>query len=717
MKRRTIITVLVVMMSLVILLTAFACNKKDPPKPPAPPPPPAVPEAQLSDVLEILVEGADKAIYSVANVDTAAYYQATLYLNVNDASYELAVKGTFDEETQSKNGGLVELRAKGKAGAMAPVLSVYAAGDVVYIGETFTNDTTNWVKLSQGKDDELVYTFFSKLPGLIKDALSTLGQTPLYDLAGSYIEMSAMLEGMDFATLKVPSTYDIDTGKIDGDYTVSLVLSEVTGFISQLGINLTEILNGEGISDYVGIIQIIAPIILGLELEQEGTEVIGDGREVPSYNLVPMDNAPQIDIDFAISGGTLSKIGLTYSREAYTYEDESYDAITVSFGIKDFSAQNASKAATELKPSAMPEPDDVGEAAIKLSLNLAVGAKDLAATIDAYVVPEIDISYDDEAGFDINWSGAAAYAKATINGVTAQLAAKYDANDKALVFDLAGLYAMLGMEAPANTKYKKAFDLEAFFKGGAEDPAELSNAESEPVTYTKKLDILIDNAIKAFTGGDPIGFITGNIGNVMDILEALIAKVVGEGKPIEADAEAKKLTIDLIDLIKDLMEFEYDGEIFFDSDIIKEAIGNYMGEGLIKRIVEKIADASGKSPEALKDIILEYSGIEIGDDMDIDKYVEENGLLLIVNGFARDAKGIGFGIELKPNAADAPYASYAKVELALKIVTVDAAEEVGDDIDIDIDGALDLDDETWDDFVAKMKEILEAYKDYNPDAA
>lgn len=714
MKRRTIITVLVVMMSLVILLTAFACNKKNPPKPPAPPPPPAVPEAQLSDVLEILVEGADKAIYSVANVDTAAYYQATLYLNVNDASYELAVKGTFDENTKSKNGGLVELRAKDEAGAMAPVLSVYAAGDVVYIGETFTNDTTNWVKLSQGKDDELVYTFFSKLPGLIKDALSTLGQTPLYDLAGSYIEMSAMLEGMDFATLKVPSTYDIDTGKIDGDYTVSLVLSEVTGFISQLGINLTEILNGEGISDYVGIIQIIAPIILGLELEQEGTEVIGDGREVPSYSLVPMDNAPQIDIDFAISGGTLSKIGLTYSREAYTYEGESYDAITVSFGIKDFSAQNASKAATELKPSAMPEPDDVGEAAIKLSLDLAVGAKDLAATIDAYVVPEIDISYDDETGkFAIDWTGAAAYAKATINGVTAQLAAKYDAESEYLVFDLAGLYAMLGMGVPDDTAYKVAFDLDEFFNGGGE-LEQLSNAEGD----TKPLDELIDGAREALESGDIIGFITGNIGNVMDILEALIAEVVGEGKPIEADAEAKKLTIDFIDLIEALMKFEYNGETFFDSDIIAGAIGDYMEEeeGLIKFIVDKIAEASGKDHDDLKEIILEYSGIDV-EDKDIHEYVEENGLLLIVNGFARDAKGIGFGIELKPKDADAPYASYAKVELALKIVTVDAAEQVG--AGIVINGARDLlDDAVWDDFVAEMERILEEYKkDYYPNAA
>lgn len=700
MKRRTIITVLVVMMSLVILLTAFACNKKDPPKPPAPPPPPAVPEAQLSDVLEILVEGADKAIYSVANVDTAAYYQATLYLNVNDASYELAVKGTFDKNTESKNGGLVELRAKDEAGAMAPVLSVYAAGDVVYIGETFTNDTTNWVKLSQGKDDELVYTFFSKLPGLIKDALSTLGQTPLYDLVGSYIELSAMLEGMDFATLKVPSTYDIDTGKIDGDYTVSLVLSEVTGFISQLGINLTEILNGEGISDYVGIIQIIAPIILGLELK-EGPEVNIDGRNVPSYSLVPMDNAPQIDIDFAISGGTLSKIGLTYSREAYTYEGESYDAITVSFGIKDFSAQNASKAATELKPSAMP--DNVGEAAIKLSLDLAVGAKGLAATIDAYVVPEIVISYDDEAGFDINWTGAKAYAVAKVAGTDVQIAAaKYDADEKALVFDLAGVYAKLGIQAPDDkTAYKVDFDLDNFFNGG-DELEQLSNAEGD----TKPLDELIDGAREALESGDIIGFITGNIGNVMDILEALIAEVVGEGKPIEADAEDKKLTIDFIALIEALMEFEYDDEIFFDSDIIADAIGDYMEKGLIKFIVDKIADASGKTPEELKEIILEYSGIDVG-DKDIDEYVEENGLLLIVYGFARDAKGIGFGIELKPNDADT---SYAKVELALKIVTVDAAEEVGEDIVID--GALDL-DEAWDDFVAEMERILEAYKDYS----
>ena len=710
MKRRTIITVLVVMMSLVILLTAFACNKKDPPKPPAPPPPPAVPEAQLSDVLEILVEGADKAIYSVANVDTAAYYQATLYLNVNDASYELAVKGTFDENTENKNGGLVELRAKDEAGAMAPVLSVYAADDVVYIGETFTNDTTNWVKLSQGKGDELVYTFFSKLPGLIKDALSTLGQTPLYDLAGSYIELSAMLEGMDFATLKVPSTYDIDTGKIDGDYTVSLILSEVTGFISQLGINLTEILNGEGISDYVDIIQIIAPIILGLELK-EGDKVNIDGRNVPSYSLVPMDNAPQIDIDFAISGGTLSKIGLTYSREAYTYEGESYDAITVSFGIKDFSAQNASKAATELKPSAMPEPDDVGAAAIKLSLDLAVGAKDLAATIDAYVVPEIVISYD-EAGFDINWTGAKAYAVAKVAGINEQIAAKYDASAKALVFDLAGVYAKLGIQAPANTAYKVDFDLDKFFNGG-DELEQLSNAEGD----TKPLDELIDGAREALESGDIIGFITGNIGNVMDILEALIAEVVGEDKPIEADAEAKKLTIDFIALIEDLMEFKYGNKIFFDSDIIKAAIGNYMGEdeGLIKFIVDKIAEASGKDHDDLKKIILEYSGIDV-EDKDIHKYVEDNGLLLIVNGFARDAKGIGFGIELKPNDADAPYASYAKVELALKIVTVDAAEEVG--AGIVINDALDLDeDKVRDDFVAEMKEILEAYKDYNPDAA
>jgi hypothetical protein len=658
-------------------------------------------------VLEILVEGADKAIYSVANVDTAAYYQATLYLNVNDASYELAVKGTFDENTESKNGGLVELRAKDEAGAMAPVLSVYAAGDVVYIGETFTNDTTNWVKLSQGKNDELVYTFFSKLPGLIKDALSTLGQTPLYDLAGSYIELSAMLEGMDFATLKVPSTYDIDTGKIDGDYTVSLVLSEVTGFISQLGINLTEILNGEGISDYVGIIQTIAPIILGLELK-EGPEVDIDGRNVPSYSLVPMDNAPQIDIDFAISGGTLSKIGLTYSREAYTYEGESYDAITVSFGIKDFSAQNASKAATELKPSAMP--DNVGEAAIKLSLDLAVGAKGLAATIDAYVVPEIDISYDDETGkFAIDWDGAKAYAVAKVEDIDEPIAAKYDASNKFLVFDLAGVYAKLGIQDPsANTAYKVYFDLDEFFNGGGE-LEQLSNAEGD----TKPLDELIDGAREALESGDIIGFITGNIGNVMDILEALIAEVVGEGKPIEADAEDKKLTIDFIALIEALMDFKYDGETFFDSDIIADAIGDYMEEGLIKVIVDKIAEASGKTPEELKEIILEYSGIDIGNE-DIDEYVEDNGLLLIVYGFARDAKGIGFGIELKPNDADT---SYAKVELALKIVTVGDAEEVGAGIDIDIDDARDLlDDAVWDDFVAEMERILEKYKAY-PDAA
>ncbi|HOK82160.1 MAG TPA: hypothetical protein PLA09_05310, partial [Clostridia bacterium] len=311
--------------------------------------------------------------------------------------------------------------------------------------------------------------------------------------------------------------------------------------------------------------------------------------------------------------------------------------------------------------------------------------------------------------FAIDWTGAKAYAVAKVAGINEQIAAKYDASAKALVFDLAGVYAKLGIQDPhANTAYKVDFDLDKFFNGG-DELEQLSNAEGD----TKPLDELIDGAREALESGDIIGFITGNIGNVMDILEALIAEVVGEGKPIEADAEDKKLTIDFIALIEALMDFKYDGETFFDSDIIAEAIGDYMGEdGLIKRIVEKIAEASGKSPEELKDIIYEYSGIDVGEDKDIHEYVEDNGLLLIVNGFARDAKGIGFGIELKPNDADT---SYAKVELALKIVTVDAAEQVG--AGINIDNALDLDDEAWDDFVAEMKEILEAYKDYNPNAA
>lgn len=715
MKRKTLITIMVVILSLVLVLTAVSCNKPKPGPGPGPDPDPPVVKAKFTDVFNSLLKSADKTIDNVSGVTEAAYYAATIYFEIESEGaepikYEITAKGNFDEETLANNAGFIEIKDTAKNQL---VLSVYVADQEVYLGESFTVAPTtakplNWVKLDQVGSSKFIAGFFAKVPDFIETNLKVLhGKNILSapDLSGFSDKAKKTLGTVQTVLGFVPMVGDVlfdydhpatynKTGNIDGEYVLGIKMDAI-GSVLQMDVIagfLTSIP-----AEYLPIINMALPTLLGLQLQLND-----DGK----YSVIKSGVTPEIDIIFNVADGAMNKIGFSYEKkDDPATKDVVEKGLKVAFGIKNLAAKDAVNTDSFI-PSYV-KVSDIKQGAVKVSLDLGIGQKDLAVHIDAYVLPELTVDYTEADGFSFDFAGLKGYANATFDGQDTELAAYYDAQ-KGFAIDLAGLYEMLDVELEpgmGTVYYNKDLALV--------EPAGPASAEDTDPRETSDniIDELINAIMGAFAeGGDMLGLVTDNLGTVMDIVGTVFGAVdtsIDEGT--DGDGIATLDVLALMDALK-VLKMEGSDDLLLDSEWAKYFLGQYPAYYLDKTtVIEKIATALDLTVPEFEEGICMMTGIELEEGQTLNEYILENGLDLVITGFFGETAdgGAGFAVELK-----AGNDSIVNLGLKVELITVDALDDAVEAADIaiadfDFDapaaGSYDLSEtENWEQFLGEL---------------
>ncbi|MDD3947476.1 MAG: hypothetical protein PHI19_06520 [Clostridia bacterium] len=702
MKKKILITLMVVVLSLAIALTAFACKPKQPDNPnngndtgnddPTPK------TVSFTKVVNAIIDGAEQTLHNAASVEDAAYCAFTGYFELvtgsgDDATatkFELNVEGNFDEDTLANNKGYLEVRDTVED---ETILAIYVDQSTVYIGEAFTATDINWVKLGQVDSTNFIAGYFAQLPAMVNDMLGDMADaTPLSDpedeegMLSSIMGMLPMVGTMLFSHSYPEGFSEDDT---DGNYALSIKVEDLGDVLQQEAVAG---LIGGALTDYRGPINMVLPTLLGLEMLENGT-------------IAPVGNVtPEVDLEFTITDGALSKIGVAYAKADDTETEDKDEAISVKFGLKNVVVDNAAKT-TAITPTDMPSADTIGDGAIKLSMVLGAGQKDgiiQPITLDAYLVPNISVGYTEEDGFSFDLNGLMGYGFATFGEDQAELGMVYDAAN-GLAFDLAGLYEILG-ETPAGETvyYNSTLTI-------ADEPAQgPMNSEGEAEEYTNIIDILFE----AISGEvDILGLVTEQANNVLSIVTGLVGVV--DDAIADDDIEGFAV-LDVLALLDGLQDFEVGGEAFLESEILKEALGEYPSYYLDPEvIIQTIADAADMTVEEVEDIVCEFTGIELGAEESLADYIETNGLTIEMQGFLGETATNGAGFQFEILAGDDSIFTFG---MTAQLVTDDdvTAAIAGlaiADFNFDAPGtAIDLDDDAnWDAFLDELQRLGDVY--------
>lgn len=706
MKKKILITLMVVVLSLAIALTAFACKPKQPTNPnnsgnPTPKDPTSK-TVSFTKVVNAIIDGAEQTLHNAASVEDAAYCAFTGYFELvtgsgDDATatkFELNVEGNFDEDTLANNKGYLEVRDTVED---ETILAIYVDQSTVYIGEAFTATDINWVKLGQVDSTNFIAGYFAQLPAMVNDMLGDMADaTPLSDpedeegMLSSIMGMLPMVGTMLFSHSYPEGFSEDDT---DGNYALSIKVEDLGDVLQQEAVAG---LIGGALTDYRGPINMVLPTLLGLEMLENGT-------------IAPVGNVtPEVDLEFTITDGALSKIGVAYAKADDTETEDKDEAISVKFGLKNVVVDNAAKT-TAITPTDMPSADTIGDGAIKLSVVLGAGQKDgiiQPITLDAYLVPDISVGYTKADGFSFDLNGLMGYGFASYAGKTAELGMVYDAAN-GLAFDLAGLYEILDIDAPQETVYYNSTLTLADEPAEAEGPMNAEGDEEEE-EYTNIIDILYT----AITGEVKIlDLVTNYAGSALNVVTGLVGVV--DDAIADDDIEGFAV-LDVLALLDGLQDFEVGGEAFLESEILKEALGEYPSYYLDPEvIIQTIADAADMTVEEVEDIVCEFTGIELGAEESLADYIETNGLTIEMQGFLGETATNGAGFQFEILAGDDSIFTFG---MTAQLVTDDdvTAAIAGlaiADFNFDAPGtAIDLDDDAnWDAFLDELQRLGDVY--------
>lgn len=461
-KKKTLIVLLVLLLVGILAFTAFACKKPEPDDPgKEEPPEKPTDKTDLGGAINGIVASLDNLIGTVGTIEDEASLSATIYVNAAttgtdddiDLGLEITLAASMDTNTANNNWAslIVKDTVKNKN-----VVGLYAEatneGEYLYIGQPLTASSFKWSKLSQAENAGLIRD--KLVPGII-DLIADIDTAKLEtgivnDLAGGFTGLIGTLS----ALFNTNGNADYTT---DGGYELGInvnalgkVLPTLTGFI------------GDGLNDYMDLIDIATDILLGVKLSEAG--------DVDFSTLV----VPEIVLKVATAGDNVFT-GLDISYKKALEKGN----IAVSFGLKDVAFAAESKAAEK------PFTGSPDELTLKLSLDVTLPTNTkFAATnavLDVYVKPAVVLGFYEREGeakngyFSINFAGLDGYATLTYDDETYTVAEYVAAGDNpGFYIDLS---AVTGLTAEASDngitkKFYIPFNAQNMYDNWIDDVAE-----------------------------------------------------------------------------------------------------------------------------------------------------------------------------------------------------------------------------------------------------
>lgn len=781
--------------------------KKDPPKTNL--------DKLAKEGLGVFYTGLENVMTTAMDKSDQKSYDLTVFVKVKvgdsvDADVKLRVAGTFGG---NKNSGLVDVIVGGKS-----YVTLYAANNMVYVGEALTQDEMRWFAIDTVKDDGIMDKFFPELVKLFPLETVTkqvMNKTTwemedeketMHEFILSFVSIVKSVGASIMAT-------DVEGGIVKNElsdggvqYVNTLALGNVGSLLQDLKfiIDVRDLLSNPAIDPYRGLIDTVCSIVFGGSLDD-----LLDGKIKP-------EDAPEIVLSYAADKDeNLTDLELSYKNDfAFDKtEDAKKTEVSVAFGLENVKVTHSSSTKiidteTENAAKAAVQP------AIKLSIAADIPGKDVGATVDAYVIPKVTLAaheyysvpvkefyrtqyytdkkvttpkpldgnhtcgdecvhfigedrYEVEADhkhnvnnvkgltciheFDydggevkagheclkdckhyykidtVNTDGVKAYAIAKNNktGDAVNLACDADASklpdgEIVLRFDLAGVYEILGLEAPADTKFQKTFKLwsdeEKEPEGGKEDenkPAE--DPEKDPADEGEKKEPtnLIDKVVAIFSEGFSIGKVMDLVNPVIDFAKGIYNDVLKDAittPDADDDDKTNTATLDVSAILSGLLE----NTIIKGSESLKingeDNLTAYLSDlkgvaALVDNIMRATSKENPKPEKGTKfneadliKIVKEYAGFEITDEV-----FDDGKTVLEVTGIRDKDLGLGFTAELK--ALD-----QTVIKLTMKVDIVDATKVPASTIDNTFVGG-ELDGgEASDSIIELLKDIHEAFK-------
>lgn len=463
-KKKTLIVLLVLLLVGILAFTAFACKKEKPePNDPGKEEPPEKPtdKTDLGGAINGIVASLDNLIGTVGTIEDEASLSATIYVNAEttgtdddiDLGLEITLAASMDTNTANNNWAslIVKDTVKNKN-----VVGLYAEatneGEYLYIGQPLTASSFKWSKLSQAENAGLIRD--KLVPGII-DLIADIDTAKLEtgivnDLAGGFTGLIGTLS----ALFNTNGNADYTT---DGGYELGInvnalgkVLPTLTGFI------------GDGLNDYMDLIDIATDILLGVKLSEAG--------DVDFSTLV----VPEIVLKVATAGDNVFT-GLDISYKKALEKGN----IAVSFGLKDVAFAAESKAAEK------PFTGNPDELTLKLSLDVTLPTNaSFAATnavLDVYVKPAVVLGFYDKEGeakngyFSIDFTGLDGYATLTYGSKTYTVAEYVAAGDNpGFYIDLSAVTGLTTATSDdtITSKFYIPFDAQNMYDNWIDDVAE-----------------------------------------------------------------------------------------------------------------------------------------------------------------------------------------------------------------------------------------------------
>lgn len=749
MKKKLLTIFVALALVVAMVITVVACGPTPTPTPTPGPDVVTPPDddfiQQQAEIAEegfgVLTTGLGNVLDNALGESQEKSYDLTLFVKVKvgdsvDADVKLRVAGTFGAE----NKGLVDVIVGGQS-----YVTLYAEDNTVYVGEALTQEAMNWFKIDAVKDAKMMDKFFPQLLDFMPPTISKDGQDkPIHEVIKGFFSLVPMVGNLISATEVKGGIVKNDLGGGEVEYVNTLALGNLGKVLEDLKslFDVRTLLNKPEIQPYKGLIDTVCNVIFGGSLD-----ALLDGEIAP-------EDAPTIVLSFRSKDDSLTKLGISYENDIAF--DDAQNAkktnISVAFGLED--VKITTNANTAIATSAITAGVKAAkEPAIKLTIGAEIPEKDLGATIDAYVIPDVSLVVNRYAIVDgqrvkiesetheghtadckhfynvdtVNMGGAKAYAVATNkNGDAVNLACDADVSEMAdgtivLRFDLAGVYTILGIENTGDlpTKFQKTFKL-----WGDDEAEESEGNESETETETEteadqgdeeEPTNLIDKVVAIFGNGFEIGKVVDLLGDGIDFLKDIYAAVLQPN--MASDETTKVATLNVANILKGLVA----NETIQGSNRLKingeKNLTEYLSslQGIadlvdnIKRHSVKVE--AGQTPPAarskytkaeLVQLVKDYAGIDITDEVFNNTTLELKG----IRGNATKDEGLGFEATLKSEGKTV-------LVLTMKADVVDAATVPAQDkidyedftADNELDGG-----EASDNILTLLEAIHNAYK-------
>ncbi len=535
--------------------------------------------ATMEDIAGLLAKF-KPLLQQVELIENEMHIDATIALRFEDMDYKVRVQADIYGDEPAENQAAIIL----KGSEDEKLLEAYLKDGVIYLNQklTATKGATKFTKLEGLEINEML----SKIPQALSDA-----DLKLADLID---KLSTSLAGLEFVNDLIAEAFTYEV--TDNEYILGV---NAEGLGSLVG-GLLPVVAKDGFGEFQDLVDFGIDFLFGVTLD----ELIDEDSNIDTSKF------PTIKISALREGDKVNGLKIYYKGDLDkdTPAQEELE-IGIMANVDDDAVLTGDHAI------AFPNFSNYEEGALKASLTIDLGEKDLYLKADILADPDFSV-----VGGEKSRPTAYLAAYNSEGEKIADLDALYDGYT--LYFDIAGLYEIVGLEPQGNTQYKVDFD---FFAEAApeEDDGDVDGDDTQTTepgaplpfkinpnlltTILGKLPDVIDLVKDAILNKE----IALNVNQVLTLINGVLVVNDEEGKTIYGK---ENIIADLNELLAKFAADYDEEETYSDeqlSDLAQSVIFEFSGVDVSVADIVNATKSSANNVYVTLGLLEDALGIEL----------------------------------------------------------------------------------------------------------